>query len=62
MPKPTIFSLFGKDQDKRKKSKKEIDSILTLSQSPDENENYTDQRVRLLDEGAIMRSDGSIRF
>lgn len=62
MPKPTIFSLFGKDQDKRKKSKKEIDSILTLSQSPDENENYTDQRVRLLDEGAIMRSDGSVRF
>ncbi len=57
---PTIFSKFKADQKNRKKSKKEIDSLLTLSSTVDDN--YTNKRVRLLDEGAIMYGDGTIRL
>ncbi len=59
---PTIFSKFKADQKNRKKSKKEIDSMLTLSSGTENKDQYTDKKVRLLDEGAIMYSDGTIRF
>lgn len=60
---PTIFSKFRADQNVRKKSKEEIDSLLTLSSETEEGkEQYTNKRVRLLDEGAIMYRDGTIRL
>lgn len=59
---PTIFSKFRADQNIRKKSKEEIDSLLTLSSGTKDKDQYTNKKVRLLDEGAIMYRDGTIRL